>query len=690
MTIEQILEKAKQNREKLEEQLQTENEDLVFFNKFLADNNIRSIENLDGLNLRDYLIACIIANGSSIPLKELKDKINSNKLLIETLDEKTFHIVIEFINDIRHFNKRDELKECIDLKDDQLEQNLIISLTAEYHESCRNSILGSLVEEIQNDILECIEKTENIFESLDKKLDEPISKLKCSTEEYMQDSIKALFYIKLLTNKKDKPLKILELLEEDAAIIKKSLDCISEIKALQARKPLYCDAVDFWVYRKKRKINNNYKKKKMDAVYAIFKKDMPKSINAFENMNDKLCEYYAQQLESDKKIKAEQLVYDDFIKKIPGLFEKEEITEYENLVSKIPDSELRLETLKQIYLHNQKYYESLEAKHKELSENSVISYQLLLQQYGVPKDTYDPEHIKKNSVEDTKYILSELQKMEIKDPESIIEILATTTKKTVEKITSFKEKGVLQSSFISQHKNLFDEHSEAHKDLLSNLDYLNKSKISPRYFEQSQDVLLINSEQFSNNVKMLEDYKLINSMKKNIKYDFLYSDKLAEAIDDILELGYESNLETNLNLLNYNENRWQRIKVLHQLNGPIDSTEEIEGILAAKNFFIPDNKLSDYIYNAVPDNLLSKISELSSTNSTETQIDLNDYNYTDRTYKIGSAIISKNKVARNFKKLEEIVMEPEERVLVSVVTGSTLNDEEYRTVRKTLDSSVKS
>lgn len=634
MTTQEILEKAKHNKEELKTKYHEENEDLAFIETFLKNNDINTLDGICALKLSNYLIAFIKANNPDVPLEEIKENVYSNVLIIESLNSSAFFYVIKFLTAILDSNKREELQYILQSKDKKAKKDLLETLAKEKFE-------------VEEQTLSIMEK---------------------------------------IADAKDEPIKVLDLMAQADNEIIEALYSICRIKVLREDRADYLDEINNLVLQWKIEINDNEKKKKVNEyIYRNYSKD----IERIKNDGNIISKYYQKLQSSEKSKKKEQRkamqAYDNFMTEFPKALQRDEIIEYEKLINKMTDKNLRLEILKQIYLHNQRYYESLEKRRDELLENSLINYQLLLQEYGIEKGTYNVELITKNSVADTKYILNKLSKMDIKDPESIIHILTTSNKSIVDQINFLREKGILQNIFIGQHNNLFDENNNEYRALSANLDYLNENKINPFYFEQSQDVLLLEKEKFSKSIKTLKDYKLLANMNKNVKYDFLVSDNLESRIDSILELGYEKNVEENLNLLNHDEKKWQRIRVLNELNQPVESTEDLEKVLSVSNFFIPDSKLSDYIYNAVPDVLSIKINNLNSLPIQEDETNLNDYNHTNRTYKIGDVIISKNKVARNLEKLKDIPMEQEERLLVSVVSGSTLNEEEYKSIRKALN-----
>ena len=157
---------------------------------------------------------------------------------------------------------------------------------------------------------------------------------------------------------------------------------------------------------------------------------------------------------------------------------------------------------------------------------------------------------------------------------------------------------------------------------------------------------------------------LLNNIKGEDNYNFFDNNNLDLAIDILLELGLEEYLEEDLALLNYS-NRFNRLRLLKSLNITISSKEELIKYLTDNNFFVPDSKLDEYIYNSVDyfinyDNL-----------------DYNELSYytTSRTYKMGNLIFSKNRVLRNLSLMENNLSE--KQILVhAFLDGAFLTDNE--------------
>ena len=168
-------------------------------------------------------------------------------------------------------------------------------------------------------------------------------------------------------------------------------------------------------------------------------------------------------------------------------------------------------------------------------------------------------------------------------------------------------------------------------------------------------------------------------MKTGLNYNFLSNKDLASSIDVLLELGYESYLEEDIELLNY-ANYFKRLQVLKSLNMPVSSKEELLSILTTEKFFIADDALDSYIYNATPYNLPTRVTVIPEAKKKNPDIErLADYQETIRTYNVGGVIFSKNKTHKNLS-LIATSGKTSDRLLYGLTKDTILTDEEFASV----------
>ena len=636
MILPELIKTIQERIQELEIIYNQENPELEFFSSFFENNNTNSIEGIKSINICDFITAYLKSHNQSLSIEQIKEEVVFDEDFIEYSTSTEFETIMAGLNYIVDTQSSTDLEKIIN------EKNEII----------KNKLLTKMIKE--------------------KKLD--------------SEEIKSLMFI--LSDYERKNIKIMDFI----ALFSKYEETFHELIALIYTIKLACETYDKSIeyINSISEIENIKVKEKTKEKEANKNVRQLIKMEIFDQKLNGIREYYHTIMSKEKNkkrtCKKTISVYNNLIATLLKEFKKEEITNYPQLIAKIPDENIRTEVLKLIHSHNLEYYNNLKSTYEELAENSILKYQVLLQEYGVQKDEYYVDLIMKNSYEDTKYILEKLKKLNILEKDAIIEILQTSNKNIVDNIFRLIEKGILQINFIKHNKKIFDEYSQENKNLNENLNYLEEKNINALYFSNSQEILLLNSNEFSERMKILEKYELISSMNNEVKYDFFKEKDLDIRIDKILELGYEKMLEKDLNLLNYNDIKWKRIRILKELNIPINK-EDLEEVLSTTKFMIADENLDDYIYNAVPYNLSIKINNLTSVEEKE-ETDLKLFPSSNRVYNIGGILISKNKVKRNLEKLQGIEMESKEKLLLGIISGSTLNDEEIKVLKDTINNNI--
>ena len=283
-----------------------------------------------------------------------------------------------------------------------------------------------------------------------------------------------------------------------------------------------------------------------------------------------------------------------------------------------------------------------------------------------------------NSLEDVKTMLNSLTKLGITNPNTLLNILTRSNLNTVNSILAQINRGYISSELVLSNPKLFYFNSKEHQNFFKNLNYLEEKNINPHYFRNNQGLLLEDSTIIKTNFEILENYDLLLSLKTGIDCNFLINKDLELGIDLLLELGYESFLEGNLSLLNYQTN-FKRLVVLKSLNIPITSMDELEAVLTTDKFLIPDSKLDDYIYNATIYNL-PKVETQNNEQISEDVLSI--FSKTKRTYEIGGVLVSKNKVKRNL--LATGNKESTDSIFYSVINNSYLSDKEITAIKNVL------
>lgn len=382
-------------------------------------------------------------------------------------------------------------------------------------------------------------------------------------------------------------------------------------------------------------------------------------------------------------------IYDQIEEKVTKALQRKQITDPESLIYKIPSEKVRRQVLRIIDEHNKKYYAELLSEYEELSKKDASHYQVLLARYGVSPESYNVTAVMGKSLDDIEKMLEQLSKLKITESADIVEILQESTPKVLIDYVALVEKGIITSSLITANKSILNPKTEEYENFMSNFSLLREKKINPRYLKKCQNVFLTPHDRFADNIETIEKYNLMPQLKLSFDSSFLSQDCLAESIDLLLELGYEPLLEENLELLNYSDS-FERLKVVKALNIPISSKNELVDILTVKKFIVPDDSITDYIYNAVEFEMQDKhFSSDNPAKGTDTTLEtLQNYVNTSRTYDFEGTLISINKVERNLSKIDGNVDEST-GLLYAIIDGSTLSDEEITKISTILNNNVK-
>lgn len=395
---------------------------------------------------------------------------------------------------------------------------------------------------------------------------------------------------------------------------------------------------------------------------------------------DKPRNYYKKLLAEDKTKQRYYLKLQAGYSKLESEIKKAqatgcEIKDVNKLLAKIEDESIKRSALKVIYQHNKKLCDIASSEYKKLIINSKAKYQILLEKYNFSPEDYNINVIMKNTLEDLEKMLKILSSLEIKDSKSIIRIISNSDLETITTYKLLINSGVITKELLLNHSDLVNKSSKNYKEFMKNLNLINSLKINPLLFSKSQEVLLTPNEIFSLSLETIAQYDLQSQLKANLDYSFLSNKNLANALDTLLELGYEKYLEEDIELLNYVA-RFKRLILLKSLNMPATTKEEILNVLTTDKFFIADSKMDDYIYSATKYQMLSSNEESEKANISE----LERFPQTARTYNIGGIYFSKNKVKRNYDNNHDLSL----NLLQLLIKDTTLSDEEVNIVSEKL------
>ena len=358
---------------------------------------------------------------------------------------------------------------------------------------------------------------------------------------------------------------------------------------------------------------------------------------------------YIEKIDADEKsyyksTKLEKYHNEAALELLEKEIKKKEITNVRALIKKIQDPKIKEIILLIVYKHNLSYMNELKEEYDKLLSNSTTRYISLLNEYGITIDENNLGSINHNSIDDLNIILSILKNIALPDY-LYLNVLNITNLETSKEIKELTIKGYITGNVVLNNIDIFNKNNNLLNILKTNIQLFNNYQINPTIFSDIEEILFINSSLLDKNLKILENYNLIKSLKNSNNYNFLLNIDLAKLIDKYLELGYESLLEQDLDILNYQDTR--RVEILNNM-GIILEKDEFIDMFEYNKFFIPDEMLNGYINDEI------KVEG----NFNITLEELLEYRKTTRTIEINGILISINKVINalnNKKNMKEAI-----------------------------------
>lgn len=491
-------------------------------------------------------------------------------------------------------------------------------------------------------------------------------------------------YISLLNNEESILLPYFKLLKKDEETIEKATAFIATVIAGKEIIKKGPTTSEIWTRRKKFQVEDlpaDMKSMLINIEYG------PEPLNNELTVIDQRIRVLKSEIkEQKKKARKELEAYERLereLKKEPtGI-----IRTQHQLTAQIQNETIKKKVLQFIYGWNEKYYQEIESTYQQLTENSVARYQALLQEYGISKNQYQDKDIMRNSLKETKEMLEILTLLGIEEKTEIVNILKTSSKSYLDKIVSTINEGYFSKEFVKQDPSVLQEENSFYSVFKENKESIEEKKINPLMLSKDEKTWLTSPEQLKTNLAILEEYQLLGSMSKTEKYTFLGKENLEEMIDTILELGLEPMLEQSLDLLNYDAKKWMRIRVLKELNMiPSESNTLIE-VLEKDSFFVPEERIEEYIFKGTP----RTPRETTQKEMTEEDIrkQLSSFQQTKRTYNIDGVILSKNKVDRNLRNVVQEPISTRDKIYLSLVDNTILQEQELQQIEKAIQSPVK-
>lgn len=420
-------------------------------------------------------------------------------------------------------------------------------------------------------------------------------------------------------------VKLIDFLEENPNAFCEMCSLVIDIKEKDS---------DTVIGRAKREVYGRYINN--SEAYSIFNRKIKPncpSIEASKNTIKKFIEgLELEERNYYKSAQLEQYYNENALKLLEKELQKPEITNVRPLIKRLVDQQIKEVILAIVYKHNLNYAKSLNDEYDKLMSNSTTRYLSLLHEYGITIKEEELGDIKSNSIEELEEILSSLKTLVLSE-DLFLPIINITNLETTREIKEYVTKGYISKTLLSNNIELFNSNNVLLNIVKTNINLLNDYGLNPTSFYDLEEIIFIESSLLEENLKVLESYNLIKSIKNSSNYNFLLNSDLKVLIDKYLELGYESILEIDLDILNYSDTR--RVEILANMGMTLTKEELIE-MYEYDKFFIPDELLDDYILEPI----------VVTGDIDITLDDLLEYRKTTRTIEIEGHLISINKILR--------------------------------------------
>lgn len=615
----------------LEKEMNFKDSQEEFIRLFLSNNSFQGINSVDNIDLIDLFIARFISvcENKKISYEEIKDITYRNSIVFTELNSPTFNSLFNVISYVATEVDLDELYNFFK------------------HE-------GKMSFDFKN-LFAAKEKYASIMtlSNFEKKHNCDILSLVKLTKQFYYETRTAISLVHAAIELKE----IVEMYKDDLSLYKDILNIkMSERNSSKAIKENIKSDYDISTYETEMVNLRDYCVETINKEEAR-QRELRKQIN-----NYRVIQTWMDKLDSQKR-------------------ESKTAISIDPSVMRITSDSIRLDILKTIYLENLKTAQELKEIHQNLSENSTNHYKKLLKKYNI---VLSEDEISFNmSVNDLENALGILKKVNITDPKTLLKITQSSSLETITDLCSYINRGLLNTKFILENIDLF---SNSHKlsSLKENIEYLQEEKISTTYIQKMRDVLLEKPDLLRKNILVLKEHSLLKFYKKAKSYHFLQAIDLEDKVDIMLELGYEKNLEENLDLLNYTKDDYKRLEVLKRLNIPLNNTEEIEKVLNNSNFIISNDDLDNYISDFSNYPILDG-EEISKTKWME-KLDINqDENSTSRVYSFQGLLISKNKIKKEMATIDKETLTVSDQ-FQCLTKNKLLSQEDYFKIKNLISS----
>ena len=364
MTLAEIKKLVEIEKEKLGQELSTENEELKKYADFFTDYNLNDVRNYDKVDTSRFFILYLHSvNPSKWSMEELETMVAKNKKLFQESDSIVFRKLIDLARDIVEAGAADILRE-------------LSREPKKSHISIFQFIKSKRISEIAKKSLENLKEEgydlENLIDLIEKE---------------DEDLCHALSLVSMFKESKE--------IKND---IKEQMLEFAEENNLSPSDRVFQKTADKYM-------NLSVKK---DEVFKLF---------------EVMQEYYKRLLSKEKsrqqQAKKGLKNYQQFENLFAKAIKSKEITNYEEIIESIASPQLRIEVLKFIYRHNLQYQQQLYTTYQSVFDDNTMPYKAFLSRYSL--SIKNLEALMTKSIEELEKMLKEISTLNIQNKEQILE-----------------------------------------------------------------------------------------------------------------------------------------------------------------------------------------------------------------------------------------------------------------------------
>lgn len=564
MTREEILREVNRKLHILETTIEQPDEKLLFLREYLANNSFNRLEHLINVNQADTIKAYLAAT-TSLDLEEISPMISDFIILFKT----------EEIEDA-------DLMELLGAITDQLIEDM--------QESIKNKNQGNILKALKNRLTpDFIAASSLALSNISLEHKKEVIALTKFMKKYMQST---------LTDEEIMALNLKEISNEKIDNLADAFSLVIVVKTVR----------DGYFYAR-RTIQEVLEDESMRGIKSetqlkkILDRDLSKTIDyaAIRETFSKMVNYYntkAKAIESRARLRNKAIqTYSEFLTYFTSAGLDEAITDYRRTVSKIPDEKFKQEILKYIYKYNLDYQIPTEEIYNETLELDLDSYYPILGAYSIPRTEETVARLRtKYTPTEVKNLLGQLGEVGIEDENVLYQVLLVSNKEAIDTLCCLAKKEVISHEVLKNYPAIFNSDDIWYKNALTNINTVITAGLNPRYMSSSKIALFAPPEVVKENIHSLKEKELLSRIGKDTNIDFIGSLATNQVLTLATSAGYKKDIEEDIDLLNFEVVKWQRVYIMKEIDMPVASSE-LRTFLEAKTFFIPNYKLEEYIFD---------------------------------------------------------------------------------------------